>query len=119
VAFTVRANDNSGKRLKRLPEEEFVRRFRLHVLPTGIKRIRHYGVTDQGETPLSPGMCAGFRAGTGNAHPLVNRTNTDVLYLEVGDHAAGDAATYRDDDVQAALGHDGNWQYAHKNGTPY
>src|SRR5207249_3827590 len=23
---------------------EFVRRFMLHVLPTGIKRIRHYGV---------------------------------------------------------------------------
>ena len=30
-------------------------------------------VTDAGETPLSPGMCAGFRAGTGDAHHLVNR----------------------------------------------
>ena len=44
VAFTVRANDKGGKRLERLPGEEFVRRFMLHVLPTGIKRIRHYGV---------------------------------------------------------------------------
>ena len=44
VAFTVRANDQGGKRLERLPGEEFVRRFMLHVLPTGIKRIRHYGV---------------------------------------------------------------------------
>jgi len=44
VTFTVRANDKGGKRLKRLPGEEFVRRFMLHVLPTGIKRIRHYGV---------------------------------------------------------------------------
>jgi hypothetical protein len=44
VAFTVRANDKGGKRLVRLPGEEFVRRFMLHVLPTGIKRIRHYGV---------------------------------------------------------------------------
>ena len=44
VAFTVRANDNDGKRLERLPGDEFVRRFLLHVLPTGIKRIRHYGV---------------------------------------------------------------------------
>ena len=33
-----------GKRLERLPGVEFVRRFLLHVLPTGIKRIRHYGV---------------------------------------------------------------------------
>ncbi|UUZ70237.1 IS91 family transposase [Polaromonas sp. P2-4] len=44
VAFTVRANDKGGKRLQRLPGVEFVRRFMLHVLPTGIKRIRHYGV---------------------------------------------------------------------------
>jgi len=44
VAFTVRANDKGGKRLERLPGLEFVRRFLLHVLPTGIKRIRHYGL---------------------------------------------------------------------------
>lgn len=44
VAFTVRANDKGGKRLQRLPGAEFVRRYLLHVLPTGIKRIRHYGV---------------------------------------------------------------------------
>ena len=44
VAFTVRANEHGGKRLVRLPGAEFVRRFLLHVLPTGVKRIRHYGV---------------------------------------------------------------------------
>ncbi len=44
VAFTVRADDKGGKRLMRLPGAEFVRRFLLHVLPKGIKRIRHYGV---------------------------------------------------------------------------
>ena len=26
----------------RLPGTEFVRRFMLHILPTGVKRIRHY-----------------------------------------------------------------------------
>jgi hypothetical protein len=44
VAFNVRADDKGGKRLVRLKGEEFVRRFLLHVLPTGVKRIRHYGV---------------------------------------------------------------------------
>jgi hypothetical protein len=44
VAFTVRANDKGGKRLERQAGAEFVRRFLLHILPTGIKRIRHYGV---------------------------------------------------------------------------
>ena len=48
VAFTVRADDHGAnchaKRLVRLDGTEFVRRFLLHVLPTGVKRIRHYGV---------------------------------------------------------------------------
>ena len=44
VVFTVRADDHGGKRRLRLGGAEFVRRFLLHVLPTGIKRIRHYGV---------------------------------------------------------------------------
>ena len=44
VAFSVRADDKGGKRLERLEGAEFVRRFLQHVLPSGIKRIRHYGV---------------------------------------------------------------------------
>lgn len=36
--------DSARKRIVRLEGMEFVRRFLLHVLPTGIKRIRHYGV---------------------------------------------------------------------------
>lgn len=48
VAFHVRINghgdDQGGKRLERLQGEEFVRRFLSHILPTGLKRIRHYGV---------------------------------------------------------------------------
>src|SRR3954467_7505554 len=39
-------------------------------------------VTDSGEVSLKPGMCAGFKAATGDAHHLVNRTGRDVLYLE-------------------------------------
>ena len=48
VAFNVRADDKGGKRLLRLDGVEFVRRFLLHVLPSGIKRIRHYGVLASG-----------------------------------------------------------------------
>src|SRR3954463_11796605 len=44
-------------------------------------------VTDVEEILLSPGICAGFPAG-GTAHHLVNRTDTDVLYLEIGDRSA-------------------------------
>ncbi len=74
--------------------------------------------TDAGETALEPGMCAGFKAG-GDAHQLINRSQEDVWYLEVGDRSPGDAAIYPDDDLQAALGADGKWQFQHKDGTPY
>jgi uncharacterized cupin superfamily protein len=76
-------------------------------------------ITDEGEALLEPGMCAGFRAGTGNAHHLVNRTTQDVVYLEVGDRTAGDQGSYPDDDLQAVLGPDGRWHFTRKDGTPY
>jgi uncharacterized cupin superfamily protein len=76
-------------------------------------------VTDAGDTPLAPGMCAGFRAGTGDAHHLHNRTREDVVYLELGDRTAGDAVTYPDDDLQAVIGSDGQWRFTRKDGTAY
>lgn len=74
--------------------------------------------TDDGMVFLEPGMCAGFKAGTGEAHRLVNDTQEEVLYLEIGDRTAGDEASYPDDDIKAAL-IDGKWTFTHKNGTPY
>jgi uncharacterized cupin superfamily protein len=76
-------------------------------------------VTDAGETALAPGMCAGFKAGSGDAHHLVNRGAEEVVYLEVGDRTPGDQGTYPDDDLQAVLGPDGKWQFRHKDGAPY
>lgn len=76
-------------------------------------------VTDAGETQLSPGMCAGFKAGTGDAHHLVNRTDKDVVYLEVGDRSADDAGSYPDDDIVAEFKGPGQWAFLHKDGTPY
>ncbi len=48
VAFKVRCGDQGGKRWVRLQGVEFVRRFMLHILPKGIKRIRHYGLLAAG-----------------------------------------------------------------------
>ena len=74
--------------------------------------------TDRGETRLEPGMCAGFRAGSGDAHCLVNLSEEEVVYLEVGDRSEGDAVSYPDDDLQA-LREDGRWVFVHKDGSPY
>ena len=105
------------------------------IMPGGMSALRHAHtkqdefvyilegapvlVTDAGETPLKPGMCAGFKAGTGDAHHLVNRSGADVVFIEVGDRSAGDTVTYPDDDVQAVYGTDGRFHYSRKDGTPY
>ncbi len=75
-------------------------------------------ITDAGETVLKAGMCAGFKAGTGDAHHLVNRSKKDVLFLELGDRTPGDTVEYPDDDVKAVYV-DGKWKYSRKDGTPY
>ena len=74
--------------------------------------------TDEGRTRLSPGMCAGFKAGTGNGHRLVNETAEEVVYLEVGDRTPGDQGTYPDDDLKALLV-EGKWKFVHRDGTAY
>ncbi|MEW6416240.1 MAG: cupin domain-containing protein [Pseudomonadota bacterium] len=89
-------------------QDEFV--FILEGCPTLI--------TNEGPMRLTPGMCAGFRAGTGNAHTLVNDTEQDVVYLEIGDRTPGDVVTYPDDDLCAQF-NDGEWTFSHKDGTPY
>jgi len=74
--------------------------------------------TDEGKQLLAPGMCAGFRAGTGNAHRLSNETGEDVIYIEIGDRTAGDSAEYPDEDLKALMV-DGKWKFVHKDGTEY
>ena len=72
--------------------------------------------SDDGRTELPAGMCAGFKAGTGNAHRLVNETTSDAVYLEVGDRTSGDEVTYPDDDLAARFV-EGLWHFFHKDGT--
>ena len=105
------------------------------LLPGGMSALRHAHskndefiyvvegeptlVTDSGEMQLRPGMCAGFKANTGDAHHLVNRTERDVLYLEVGDRGPGDQVHYPDDDIVAIKSPDGKRIFTRKDGTPY
>jgi uncharacterized cupin superfamily protein len=74
-------------------------------------------VHDDGETLLTAGMCAGFRAG-GTAHQLVNRSAQEASYLEVGDRRPGDGVAYPRDDLAAERSGDG-WRFTRKDGTPY
>jgi hypothetical protein len=45
VRFRVRDSaNNNARKVVRMEADEFIRRFLLHVLPSGFKRIRHYGL---------------------------------------------------------------------------
>jgi len=75
-------------------------------------------VSDAGRQKLKAGMAAGFPAGKADGHQLVNETKRPVVYLEIGDRAPGDGATYSEADLAAKLV-DGKWVFTHKDGTPY
>jgi len=75
-------------------------------------------VTDAGEQTLTPGMAAGFPAGSGDGHHLINRTDEDAVYLEVGDRTAGDEVDYPDIDMLIRIV-DGKRTYIHRDGKPY
>lgn len=75
-------------------------------------------VLDGEDMQMEPGMVMGFSAG-GAAHHVENRTDCDCLVLEIGDRTAGDEVRYPVDDIQALLGEDGKWRFAHKDGSSY
>ncbi len=76
-------------------------------------------VLGDAEFVLHPGDCCGFKAGTGVAHQLVNRSNEIVTYLEMGDHTVGDEVEYPKDDLKLTALPDGAWAVTHKDGRAY
>lgn len=75
-------------------------------------------VTDEGETPLAPGAVAGFPAGTGNGHHVVNRSDAPATLLVVGSRKKDDDCYYSDIDLQL-LQRAAGGGFARKSGEPY
>ena len=75
-------------------------------------------ITNSGEQVLKSGMAAGFPAGDADGHHLINHTDSDVVYLEIGDRTSGDSVNYPDDDLIAKASEKG-WIFTHKNGELY
>jgi len=68
---------------------------------------------------MSPGDCFGFKANSGMAHQLLNRSSSDVTYIEVGDRLPADSVEYPYDDLALVQKIDGTWSVLHKDGSPY
>ena len=75
-------------------------------------------VEDEGETVLKPGDAATFKAGVANGHHLVNRSDREALFLEIGTRDLNDCGHYPDIDLKFIC-EDGVDRFVHKNGTPY
>jgi uncharacterized cupin superfamily protein len=73
---------------------------------------------DDGETVLRPGDAAAWKAGVTNGHCLINRSDRDTVFIEVGTRAAADRAYYSDIDMMVARDEKGA-RYSKKNGQPY
>ena len=71
------------------------------------------------EYVMNPGECIGFKAGTGEAHQLINNSDKNVTYLEVGDRTPDDSVEYPNDDIKLTLSPEGSWVVTHRNGTPF
>ena len=73
---------------------------------------------DGGETVLKPGDAAGWKAGATNGHCLINRTDRDAAYLEVGTRLVRERVVYPDIDMILERD-DSGARYLHKSGEPY
>jgi uncharacterized cupin superfamily protein len=72
-------------------------------------------VTDKGEEILRAGDCAAFPKNAPDGHHLINRTDKDVLVLEVGTNSVDDVCTYSDVDMKV----DAKNGFTHMDGEPY
>jgi uncharacterized cupin superfamily protein len=85
-------------------EDEFV-----YVLEGEVRLI-----TDGGEETLRPGDCAGFKAGVADGHHLINRSDKEVVVLEIGSRKPEESGEYSDVDMRFTPK-----GFTRKDGTPY
>src|SRR5258708_2316430 len=75
-------------------------------------------IENGGGGTLKAGDWAGVKAEVDNGHCIVNRTDREVLLLEVGTRAKAERAHYPDDDLKFERD-DGVVRVLHKSGEPY
>ena len=127
----------SGRSKKRLGDAAGLQNFGVNLVkiePESCSSIRHWHakqdefiyilegevtlVTNAGEQTLKAGMAAGFPAGVADGHHLINRSNSVVIYLEIGDRTPEEEVNYPDVDLMAKHSSNG-WVFTHKDGSLY
>ena len=106
---TLKAGAWSSQRHWHRNEDEFI-----YVLEGEITLAEDH----HSETVLKPGDAAGFKANSGNGHCLINRTQRDAVYIEVGTRTVNETTVYSDIDMRLERDKNG-MRYLHKTGEPY
>jgi uncharacterized cupin superfamily protein len=75
-------------------------------------------IEDDGETILRAGDCAGWKAGDTNGHCLVNKSKSDVVFIEIGTRAPIEQCHYPDVDLHMKKD-DGGVRFTRKSGESY
>jgi uncharacterized cupin superfamily protein len=131
-------DDNSRRWNRRLGDHAGLTNFGVNltrIVPGGQSSARHAHArqdefvwvlsgevvleTDAGRQTLRAGMCAGFPAGTGDAHRFLNRSERDALILVVGDRTPFEEISYPDIDLHGQAGADGQLRFTRKDGTSH
>jgi uncharacterized cupin superfamily protein len=73
-------------------------------------------VEESARTLLRAGDCAAFPKGVANGHHLINESDQDAVYLEIGTRSRDDVTMYSDIDMKVSGADD---RYVHKDGVPY
>lgn len=71
-------------------------------------------IEDEGETIMRAGDVAAWPAGIANGHHLVNRTDSDCIFIAIGSGDKNGGGEYSDIDMKFDAD-----AYFHKDGTPY
>ena len=127
----------AGRSKKRLGDVAGIKNFGINltkIAPGSCSALRHWHtqqdefiyvlsgelilVTNNGEQTLTAGMAAGFPAGVADGHHLINRSNSDAVYLEIGDRTPADQVNYPNEDLVAKYSPNG-WIFTHKDGNLY
>lgn len=75
-------------------------------------------IETDGDTVLKPGDAAGFKANSRNGHHLLNRSDRDAVYLEIGTRSKHEYVEYPDVDM-LHIRDDKGMRYTHKDGREY
>ena len=75
-------------------------------------------VDNHGRHPFRSGMVAGFKAGDGNAHQVINETDKPAKFLVIGTRSATEFVVYADVDMKAVKTA-GNFVVTRKDGSSF